>query len=228
MKPRELAAQAKDGDVLEPAQGHQTGRGLQNTKDMETWRALRLFSLEKRRQMRDLTAFYSSRLRGDGRDEAKLFSGSCGNRMRGPGYKRKCEKFHLDTWKTKWARGWPKTEPVWAQKKTFSENNLAARIKDRFAVFPTPLYGSVVSQNPVRETWQEREKGREGSNLFSANSTRVYFNKSKQTPPLVISTKQNQITLHKQKRNPTKPNQQQRQNPKPNPNFWNSFNIELD
>lgn len=82
-----------------PVPGHRAGWGLEHTMNTERWRKLSLVSLKKRRQIGDMTAFYSSMIRGYREDEARLLSGSYGYRMRGTGHKLEHGKFHLGTWK---------------------------------------------------------------------------------------------------------------------------------
>lgn len=84
-------------------QGHQAGRGLERIMYTERWRELGLFSLKKRRQMGDLPAFcsYSEDTEILREDEARLFSGLYGNRIRGTGHKLEHREFHLDIWKNK-------------------------------------------------------------------------------------------------------------------------------
>lgn len=71
--------------------GHRAGRGLEHTMNTERWRKLGLVSLKKRRQIGDMTAFYSSMIRGYREDEARLLSGSYGYGMRGTGHVRTWE-----------------------------------------------------------------------------------------------------------------------------------------
>lgn len=99
-----------------PVQGHQAGRGLEHIMYTERQGELGLFSLMKRGQMGDITAFYSYPIRGYREDEARLFSGLYGNRMRGTGHKLEHGKFHLNTWKNKLPWGWSNTETVFLER----------------------------------------------------------------------------------------------------------------
>ncbi|KAK4818123.1 LOW QUALITY PROTEIN: hypothetical protein QYF61_006210 [Mycteria americana] len=91
----------KDVDLLEQVQRRATKmiRGMIHLSYEDRLREVGLFSLEKRRLQRDLTATFQYLKGAYKKDGDKLFSRACCGRTRGNGFKLKGGRFRLEIWR---------------------------------------------------------------------------------------------------------------------------------
>ncbi|KFQ74174.1 hypothetical protein N335_08388, partial [Phaethon lepturus] len=89
---------SKDMDLLEQVQRRATKviKGMEHLSCEDRLRELGLFSLEKRRLRRDLTAAFPYFKRACKKDGDRLFSRACCGKTRGNGFKLKEDGFSLD------------------------------------------------------------------------------------------------------------------------------------